>query len=251
MSLAAQQSAFLAAILDEEADSDLPAAGLAVYRNNYRAQLMAAMEATYPRTAKWVGEAAFARAAAHHVITNPPTGWSLDMVGEGFAETLSDLFKDDGEVAELARTEWAMQCAFVAADSETLAAADFAAQVAGFDDAAWEAMRLSLHPSVAAFPIKHDLPDIWRRLNADAPFDNDARLLSDATHCVVYREGLRTTFITVSAEEGRALNIARDGMSFGVLCKALTETMAEQAAAEMAGGLLGQWLQRGWVIAIA
>ena len=251
MTLAAQQSAFLAAILDEDGPSDLPAAGLAIYRNNYRAQLLSAMEGTYPRTAKWVGEAAFTRAATHHVITHPPTGWSLDMVGEGFAETLSTLFAQDGEVAELARTEWAMQCAFVAADVPPMTVADFAEQTRAFDDAAWEAMRLSLHPAASIAPIHYDLPAIWHRLEAEALTDNDAPPLPEARFCVVYREGLRATFVTVDADEGRALTMAQSGASFGALCHAFAATMDDAAAAEKAGGLLGQWIHRGWVAAIA
>ena len=81
--LARRQQEFLAALLDEEAP--LPAGwqvrharGLAIYRNNYRGGLIDTLRDTYPRTEVLAGEAAFARAAAHHCITHPPSSWTLD-----------------------------------------------------------------------------------------------------------------------------------------------------------------------------
>ena len=105
--LARRQQEFLAALLDEEAP--LPAGwqvrharGLAIYRNNYRGGLIDTLRDTYPRTEVLAGEAAFARAAAHHCITHPPSSWTLDQVGAGFSATCAELFRDDPDVAELA-----------------------------------------------------------------------------------------------------------------------------------------------------
>jgi len=110
--LARRQQEFLAALLDEEAP--LPAGwqvrharGLAIYRNNYRGGLIDTLRDTYPRTEVLAGEAAFARAAAHHCITHPPSSWTLDQVGAGFSATCAELFRDDPDVAELAALEWA------------------------------------------------------------------------------------------------------------------------------------------------
>ena len=90
--LGALQRSFMAQVLDE--DAPLPhgwggrhAAGMGVYRNNYRSALIEALRSTYERTERWVGEAAFRRAAAHHVIANPPSSWTLDDAGAGLAIT--------------------------------------------------------------------------------------------------------------------------------------------------------------------
>ena len=80
--LAQMQEAMLSNILDE--DLPLPghwnkrhAAGLAIYRNNYRSALIDALRSTFERTERLVREESFARAAAHHLIAKPPSSWTL------------------------------------------------------------------------------------------------------------------------------------------------------------------------------
>src|SRR3546814_3597676 len=89
---------------------------MSVYRGNYRSALVEAMRSTYERTEKWVGEAAFRRAAAHHLIAHPPSSWTIDDAGAGFDRTCAELFANDPEVAELAWLEWTMLEAFTAPD---------------------------------------------------------------------------------------------------------------------------------------
>ena len=89
--LADRQAAFLRAILDEAAPlpegwGNSQAAGMAVYRGNYRSALMGALEESYQRTRQYVGEQAFVRAAINHAIKHPPSGWTIDEAGQGFDE---------------------------------------------------------------------------------------------------------------------------------------------------------------------
>lgn len=246
MSLLATQSAFMAAILDEEAP-DSGGAGMAVYRNNYRGALLAAMAESYPRTRDWVGTAAFDRAAAHHVLTHPPSHWSLDFAGLGFAETCAVLFANDGDVAELARVEWALQVAFVAADAPPLTAADFAAATADFGEAEWEHLRLTLHPSVSIVAARYNLPEIWNRLNDGPPDDNTATPMDAPAACVIHREDCRAVFVMVSAAEAQCLSLAQSGAHFTAICAAhATGRDAETAAAEV-GQMLARWLANGWL----
>lgn len=194
MTLAAQQGAFMAQVLDEA--EPLPpgwtarhAAGFAIYRNNYRTALVEALRETYPRTAHWVGEEPFRAAAAHHLILHPPRSWTLDDAGLGFAETLAGLFAADPEVAELASLEWAMHRAFVAADAVPLDAAGFAAATASFADEDWALFELDFLPGTAVFAVGHDIPAIWREAEADRP--GSARHPLSAPHgLLVWREGV-------------------------------------------------------------
>ena len=75
--------------------------------------------------------------------------------------------------------------------------------------------------------------------------------MPNSMYCVVYREGLRATFVVVGTDEGDALRLAQSGVSFGGLCQFFADTMDDAVAAETAGGLLGKWLQSGWIAAIA
>ena len=52
--------------------------GMAVYANNYRSQLIAALTDTFEKTRLWLGDAAFADAAARYVDTHAQSAWTLD-----------------------------------------------------------------------------------------------------------------------------------------------------------------------------
>lgn len=253
--LAQQQAAFMAQVLDDEAV--LPPgwtarheAGMAVYRNNYRTALVEAMRATYERTARWVGADAFARAAAHHLILHPPNSWTLDMIGAGFPRTLAELFAQDPEVPELAELEWAMHCAFSAADAAPLDGLGLAAATAAFSEEDWGAMRIAFVPGCAVVPASHDLAALWQAL-ADDPFVAPDYALAAPVCLQVWREGLSPVFRPVEITEGGALEMALGGASFGEVCAALVEALGEDAGVARAGALLGEWIGDGLVASVS
>lgn len=254
--LAARQAAFLAAIHDDEAP--LPpgwgarqAAGLEIYRNNYRVALVDALRATFERTARWVGEHAFRQAAAHHVILHPPASWTLDAAGDGFDATLAELFAGDPEVGELGWAEAAMHRVFSAEDAVPLGAAGFAAASADFAEADWEDLRLILMPRIATRLVGHDFPAIWRATGEEGPAALPDHRLPAPLACHVYREGEQPVFALAPAHEVEGLQAMQDGATFGALCALLTARFPPDEAAAEAGAMLGRWLQLGLIRALA
>lgn len=258
MPLSEVQEAFMAQILDE--DAPLPQAwgerharGIAVYRNNYRSALIEVMRATYERTARWVGEEAFRRAAAHHLIAHPPKHWTIDLAGEGFDSTCAELFADDPEVAELAWLEWTMGQAFIAADAPPLSPQAFAEQTAGFGEQDWADLQLAFVPALDGASVRHDLAALWRALENDEVERFDAALAA-RSGCVVWREGFRAVFKLVDLDEWRALEMMRAGGRFGALCARLSEgartPQEEERAAQRAGAMLAGWLAEGMIAAL-
>ncbi len=225
------------------------AAGLDIYRNNYRTSLVEALAETYEHTQRWVGEESFRRAAAHHLILNPPSSWTLDDAGEGFDATLVELFANDPEVAELAALEWAMQRAFVAADSACLSSADFAARTAGFKDEEWATLAFRFVPGTALQPVSHDVATLWNALRSD-DFEVPDITLPQPHVLLVWRESLRPAFRLLDAVDGEALTAAMEGSSFGDICARLVERQGPQEGVGRAGFLLGQWLGDGLVAAL-
>lgn len=247
------------------------AAGLQVYRNNYRSSLVEALRATFPHTERWVGEGPFRRAAAHHLISHPPCSWTIDDAASGFDGTCGALFRHHPEVAELAWLELAMQSAFTARDAVPLGTAAFAQATAEFNAIAWTELRLTFMPGVAARPVDHDLPWIWRstaaatgkptpeatpEANPEATPESaraaaTRRLVAtrERRSAVVWREAEKPTFLMTDAAEGEAIAALMAGSSYGDVCLLLagadpTEADAHAAAAR-AGAMLGRWLQRG------
>lgn len=252
--LAQLQDAFLACLHDD--DAPLPpgldasrAAGMAVYRNGYRARLLDVLADSFARAARLVGAEAFHQAAAHHLIAHPPSAWTIDRAGEGFADTCAELFAHDPDVAELAWLEWAMQSAFTAADEAPLTHAGFAAATATFDAADWELLVLEPIPGTALRPVTHDLPQLWRSLADDADQPVVERL--EARHwLLVWGEGEEAVFALLPDDEGKALNMALHGAIFGDICTHLAERLAPEAAAAAAGAALNHWLELGLIGAV-
>lgn len=259
--LAELQTAFLAQIRDDSlplpaAWPDRAAAGMAIYRNNYRTALVDALRESFARTARWVGEQAFRQAAAHHLILHPPGSWTLDAAGLGFDATLADLFPHDPEVAELAWAEWAMLHVFGARDAVPLDAAGFAAATAGFVDAAWDRLRLNFMPRLATRLITQNLPAIWHQLETPLTAEEGAAFapvnapLAAPLACHVYREGEQPVFVTAPTHEFDALTAMLTGASFGAVCDLLAERLGPEAAAPEAGAMLGRWLHQGLIEAV-
>ncbi|QYJ07666.1 HvfC/BufC N-terminal domain-containing protein [Qipengyuania flava] len=253
--LAQRQAAFLGAILDEAAP--LPAGwkasqgrGFAIYRNNYRSALIEALRSTFERTERLVGEAAFRQAAAHHCIAHPPSSWTLDLAGAGFPETCAELFANDPDVAELAALEWAMHTVFVVRDAQALGVAEFGTACAGFGEADWEGLRLSLVPGVSVLEASFDLVRLWSSLASE---EGEADLAAlESAHCaIVWREGERPVFVLRPAWEGAALLAFQRGATFAEVCAGLVDTLGEDAAIAEAGAMLARWVGEGLVEQLA
>ena len=251
MSLAALQSEFMGHLLDDE--RRLPptwgtrmAAGLDVYRNAYRARLVEALRETFACTAKWAGEQPFRAAAAHYLISEPPTGWTLDRVGGGFVETLEELFANDADVADLAWLEWAMHCAFTAADDPPLDLGGFAGCVAQFGEADWAELRLQFVPSLRLRRVRTNCANLWHSLQGEAAPDPET-LLEAPSFCIAWREGLAPVFRLIDAEEGECLESMMLGAAFGEICSRLADRHDETIAAERAGEMIRRWLSLGLV----
>lgn len=234
MSLLERQIAFRDEVA--AADDGLPpgSPGMAIYRDAYRGRLLAALEVSFERTRRWIGEDSFAAAAAHYVLTHPPSGWTLDEYGDGFPDVLSALFATDGEVAELAWLEWQMSQTFAARDRPELDPAELAA--AGYDDAAWSAMRFTMAAGFAARTISTNCDDVWAAL-ADGPADTFAAASIPAAGLAVWRWGLSPHYRICPPDELAALQRIAEGAAFGEL--------ALDTEAEVLGMWLAQWLGEG------
>ncbi len=256
--LAQRQTAFMDQVLDEAAAlpdgwGENHADGIKVYRGNYRSALMDALASTFERTAKYVGGGPFARVAAHHAITQPPSSWTIDDAGAGFDQSCAHVFGENPEVAELAWLEWAMLGLATAPDTASLDGAGFTAATAAFGDDDWSQLRLVFQPRAASRVIGNDLTAIWNALGSDAAeWPNFA--LQEEAGCLVWREGERPTFIMVSAEEARTFAQMQDGTSYGDACVTLAGDGADEAAindaAMRAGAMLGRWLNEGLIAAL-
>ena len=203
--------------------------GPAVYLNNHRAALMAALENAYPQTRAWLGGPAFAAAAARHIEDHAPVSWTLDAYGAQFADTLAAACPDAPEVADIARLEWALEQAFIAADAEPLRVADLGA----ID---WDAAWLTPVPSARLVVLATNAAEILAAL-IDGVEPPAARALPTPQAVLVWRLGFVPRFRPAKPEEERLL----PGLRFSDLCAAMVHEHGTDAGIAHAGATLARW----------
>jgi hypothetical protein len=209
-------------------------AGLAVYQNNYRAQLVGCLRESFPQLRAHLGDQRFLSAAAAHIERRPPHAWTLDAYADGFAATLAELFPDNPDVDELAWIELALSDAFVAADAAPLAADALAA-------ADWEQVRLRFAPSLRLAPLSTNADDIWWALRGGQPVP-EAEMRAEPHGVAVWRRGYVSSLRTLSPLDFSALTQARAHGSFGALCGMLIAELGEADGIAKAGALLADWI---------
>lgn len=214
-------------------------AGLDVYRNNYRAQLIACLTEKYERVAAWLGDDAFEVAAARHIAASPPHDWTLDNYGADFPLTLQSLYPNDPEVAELAWLDRALADAFVGADIEPVAP-----QSLGAID--WDNATLRFTPTMRLGHVRTNSTAIWSALSA-ASTPPPAELLTPAVTVLVWRKEFTSCFRTLDSTEAAAISHMKEGRTFGSLCSMLVDIEGDAKGIERAGGCLARWMQDGLV----
>lgn len=209
--------------------------GLDVYLNNYRSQLVGALESSFPQLRRWLGETAFLAAAARHIDASPPSAWTLDAYGEDFPATIAALYPDDTECTELASLEWALAAAFTTPDINPLSAESLGA-------VDWETARLAFVPDLALLPVTTNAAALWQSLVAGAVPPPAQRLPAPGA-VLLWRDGFNPSFRTIEQAEAEAILQLEAGMPFGTLCAHLAAEHGEQTGAAIAGGWLGAWLR--------
>lgn len=137
-----------------------PDAGIAVYRNNVLGNYRKALAATYPVVKRLVGAAFFDAAVDYFVRTFPSKSGDVNRYGSEFAMFLESYRPARGLVylPDVARLEWAIDQAGIAADAPLLDLEALAAVPADKQGS----LRFTLHPSVALIRSRYPILSLWR-----------------------------------------------------------------------------------------
>ena len=239
MNLRDWQRAFVAALAAGLVPADTDPRGMAVYANNYRSQLVAALGDTYAKTRLWLGDDAFDAAALRHVDAHPPSSWTLDDYGESFIDQLEAEYSLDPEIAELAWLDWHLRHAFSGPDALSMDVRQLVA-----DD--WDRTEFDFVPTLRFRRVRSNAVAIWRAI-ADEVAPPAAILVEEGLGARVWRQGLSPRFASMTADETACLDLALAGASFGEICTYLARTHEGEQAARIAGGCLGAWTAEGMI----
>jgi len=179
-SLLETQRAMQASLIagDDRAMSTLLSAGvnpdrINIYRNTFRMTMIKALRLTYPVVLRLVGEEFFEAIGQLFATRYPPTIAYLDQCGGGFAEFLRT-FEPATSLSylpDVARLEWAINCALHAPDESPLDLQELAAIPA--ED--HRRICFVAHPSVQLLRLDYPADSIWRAIVDDG---GDAALAS-------------------------------------------------------------------------
>lgn len=209
--------------------------GLSVYLNNYRTQLLDCLEAAFPCTLIWLGQAEFRSAARWHIMHHPPTGWTLADYPATFAALLSARFPDDRVAPELAQLELALGDALIAADRPPvtramLTALDWAQVALGH---AAGGQVLHHHSNAAA---------IWSALSRSATAP-DPEFADAGSQILVWRSEWVACFRVLNPDEAEIFAGMDHARPFTAICGLLEQRCGNgQTAGERAGQLLARWV---------
>ena len=214
--------------------------GLAVYQNNYRAQLVGCLEQAYPQLRRRIGEDEFLRASIAHIDSHPPHAWTLDRYGDDFGTTLAALCPHNPDLHELAWSEHALAAAFVAADADPLPLDAWAA----ID---WDNASLRLAPSFAIRAAVTNAEQVWSALWQEHAVP-DSEMLAEAGGLIAWRRGHVSRLRQIDALERDALLALQTHGSFAALCQMLVERLGADDGVAKAGALLADWLSNDIII---
>jgi hypothetical protein len=241
-----QQSLFQHALLHEQ---PLPAgliepgvqAQFDVYRNAYRARLRAALRDNYEVLPRVMGDDAFDALADAYINAHPSRNYSLRWFGHQLGAFMAahDALLPHPALHDLALMEWALGSAFDAAQPPLLDPAELSA-LPGAD---WPDLRLALHPGVQVLALNWAVGPIWHALKAgqeDMPAPDAL-----AHHQLIWRDGLKPQWKSLSGAELIFVQGLQAGHTFGQLCEALADAVGEEQAAQTAVTILTELLSSG------
>ncbi|MFJ3466994.1 putative DNA-binding domain-containing protein [Pseudomonas sp. NPDC090201] len=218
------------------------AAGLAVYQNNYRTQLVNCLKHSFPLLQKWLGEEEFRNAAIAHIEKYPPHAWTLDAYAEDFEQTLRERFPDNPDIHELAWIELALGEAFVARDAQPLTL-DALATVD------WDNASLRFTPSLRVHVMTTNVEAIWSAL-CEERTPPESEMLAEAGGLLVWRRQFTSRLREIDGLEYAALAQLQRNGSFADLCEMLVARLGEQDGVAKVGGLLAGWLGSELIVGV-
>lgn len=248
------QRDFAAAVLRrrEFTGPDLGPAGptlprrVSVYRVNARENFAAALAAAYPVLQRELGAERFRALAWHYQDEHPSASGNLYETGRHLPEFMARSLANDPEeyLRDLARLEWAVQEAMVAADSD----AQFDPRVlATLPASAYESLRLQLHPAVRLLHLDYPVFSLWQAFHATGPASPPTAGVRAAAveDILIRRAGHGIELQQLDEVEYHCLDCLMTGGSFGDM----TEAGLALAEAPDLGAMLARWAACGVITA--
>jgi uncharacterized protein (UPF0276 family) len=216
---------------------------LGVYHSAYRARLLATLRDSHGHTLRLLGDEVFDALALAHIEQSPPEARNLRWYGEAWPDTL--VASVGADIAELARLDWALRCAFDGPDDTELSLAE----LQNLAPEAWATARLRLHATVCCLSLQHNTVARWHAIDQEEP-PPPGHALDAAVTLLVWRRDERPHFRSLDPLEAWALARLQADPDWAGLCDALAEAWPHENATVAAARCLRRWVEEGVLAAI-
>jgi hypothetical protein len=230
-----------------------------VYQHMYRARLIEALEAQFPRLSRWLGADAFAEVVAAYVTDEPSRHPSLRFIGRRFPDWLAARAPAEARhpaLADLARLEWAREDVFDATDQATLTLET----IRGWPPERFGEIPLRLVAAHRVLRLARPVATLWDAIGPAAE-TSEADSLDEAAAAaattvgggetlLIWRQGIAVFHRAVDAAEAAALDRIAEGATFGAICEMLSHARPEQEAVAQAFTWLSTWTADELLVAI-
>lgn len=211
-----------------------------VYQSAYHLRHKEFLANDYEILRQYVGESRFAILAQAYVDATPSrhqnARWYSQKLPEFLLETSP--FKSTVEVGELAILERALGDAFDAPDHDQKSFEDMSKIPVDHI----HNLTLKFHPSLQRLHFSQNATSIWSALKCDeAP--PRPHVLEQQQQVMVWRQANSARFRILGEEEAMAIDSAREGVSFGVICEMIAMNDNDDTVAIRAATYLRGWFE--------
>ncbi len=217
---------------------------LAVYADAYRLRLLEVLEEDFPGLKGLLGAEAFRVLGLAYIDAHPSNHPSVRWFGRHLARFLreSPAYRDRSELAEMAAFEWAQGEVTDAADSPAVSVEALAALAPG----SWPEMRIVFQAALRRLDLVCNVPTLWgafREGETPPALERAER----PVWWLLWRKGIEVHWRSLDDDERLALDAARAGSAFGVICEELYERTGDAQVPLRAAGFLKQWATDGLI----
>lgn len=173
-------------LIDPGRDDFSPTERLSIYRNHHRLSLSAALQTHYPTVLAVIGADAFAHLAGDYVDRHPPLDARLAFYGADFVDFLGDdpRLRALPYLADVARFDWALIAAQIAAENRPFQVDDLAALGDGLAET-----RFGLHPATRIVRSPYPLLAIRNLALAGLQDEAPVDLAAGGCDLLIWRQG--------------------------------------------------------------
>jgi hypothetical protein len=195
----------------------------------------------------YLGSSAFAaisrRYAMSDALSDGNTRWFSRNLSKFLGETSP--YSKNPELAEIARLEAALNCAFEAAEAPILSLTDFGrAEINGLENC-----RIEIHPSAHRLSFTTNATSIWSALKCDEAPPRPERL-DQPSELLIWRQGVHPRFRILGKEEATAFDMARQGISVFKIATSFAKLDRAETPMQGAANYLRGWVEAELVSAL-